>query len=437
MIRRSLALGAVLALASGVSHADALSDIFTQGHVDGEFRLYNYSRIFDAPNVPDANSFAGGALIDLHSGKFGGGFTLNASLLTANSFGTQSSNPQKVDLTNIGPNDSINALGQAYLQYQNNWVIARGGYQYLATPWMSACDCRVLPDSFNAISLDFKPTVGWDVYAIRSFDWRGRTSSSYYHDNLYYPPTYRGDSSYGGSGGLPVSAPQANGAWTLGSTYAAGNLKTQAWYYDFLRFTKMFYADGTYTFKNDSKLTPFVAAQYVHESGGGNNVLVDTATKLVGVAGNRVSNQTWGADAGVTYENAGFDVSYNRIEKQSGAVGDGALVSPYTSGYATDPLYTTSMIRGLVEQGPGHAWKARFTYSMFDKKLQFMSWYTQYYTVLRGQSHNVLFDVTYHLDGFLKGLAIRERWEKSFGGTGLNPGNKPFTYNRIMISYKF
>jgi hypothetical protein len=26
----------------------------------------------------------------------------------------------------------------------------------------------------------------------------------------------------------------------------------------------------------------------------------------------------------------------------------------------SDPLYTISMIHGLVEQGPGHAWKARF-----------------------------------------------------------------------------
>lgn len=431
------AIGSMLVLASAASHADALSDIFTQGHVDGEFRVYNYTRAYDAATPPDANSFAVGALIDLHSGVFASGFSLNASLLSANSLGTQSSNPAKVDVTNIGPGDSINALGQAYLQYQRGMVLLRGGYQYLATPWMSQCDCRVLPDSFNAISADFTPSKGWDIYAIRSFDWRSRTSDSFHHDNLYYPSTYRGDASYGGVGGLPATASSANGAWAVGTTYTRGGLKTQGWYYDFLQFAKMGYVDGTYTFKNASPFEPFVGAQYVHESGDGGNRLVSTGAQLVGVRGDRVANRTWGADAGVGYANARFDVSYNRIERQQGAVGDGALISPYTAGYATDPLYTTSMIRGLVEQGPGDAWKAKFAYSMLGKRLQFVTWYAHYDTLLRGASHNVLFDLTYNFSGYLKGLAIRERWEKSFGGTGLNPGNQPFVYNRVMISYKF
>lgn len=117
----------------------------------------------------------------------------------------------------------------------------------------------------------------------------------------------------------------------------------------------MFYADSTYTFKNSSKFEPFVAAQYGDEQGSSGNHLVDTGTKLIGAAGNHLANRTRGADAGVAYASARCDVSYNRVEKQVGAVGEGAIISPYAAGYATDPLYTTSMIRGLLEQGPGHA----------------------------------------------------------------------------------
>jgi hypothetical protein len=96
------------------------------------------------------------------------------------------------------------------------------------------------------------------------------------------------------------------------------------------------------------------------------------------------------------------------------------------------------MIRGLVETGPGHAWKAKASYNFFDNKLQLVTSYAQYNTDLRGNSHNIYFDIVYNMDSVLKGLTLRNRWERSTGGSGnLNPGNESFTYNRLMISYKF
>jgi hypothetical protein len=96
------------------------------------------------------------------------------------------------------------------------------------------------------------------------------------------------------------------------------------------------------------------------------------------------------------------------------------------------------MIRGLVEAGPGHAWKAKMTYGFFDNKLQLVGAYAKYTTDLEGDFHDTYFDVIYNFDGYLKGFQIRDRWEKSVGGiNNLNPGNQPFTYNRVMLSYKF
>jgi hypothetical protein len=419
------------------AQADALSDIFTQGHVDGELRSYYFSRLYDTDTVPDANAFSAAALINARSGTFGGGFSFNGSFVTANSLGTQSSITSHVDTTLMGPGNSVSALGQANLQYQNSWALVRGGYQYLNTPWMGMSDSRVLPASYNALSADFKPLKDWDVYTLRSFDWKSRTSNGDYSTNLYYPSTFDGDSIYGGVASLPVTAPQANGAWALGSTYQQDGFKSQVWYYDFLRFAKMGYVDGSYTWKTGTGFDPFIAAQYVHESGGSDNTFVLTSSKLFGVSGTAVHNRTWGADGGFGFPNGRFDIGYNKVAEQKGAVGDGALISPYTAGYATDPLYTTSMIRGLVEQGPGHAWRAKLSYSFLQGKLLVATSYAKYTTLLRGDSDNVYFDVTYSLDNYLKGLSLRDRWERSSGGTGLNPGNEAFTYNRLMISYKF
>lgn len=40
--------------------------------------------------------------------------------------------------------------------------------------------------------------------------------------------------------------------------------------------------------------------------------------------------------------------------------------------------------------------------------------------------------------GPLKGLQLRNRWERSSGGANnLNPGDRPFSYDRVMISYAF
>lgn len=434
----ALAASAMLAMLSVSAHADSLSDIFTNGHVDGELRLYNYNRIYESSASPNASALSGSLQLNAQTASFGGGFSLGGSLLSANSFGTQSSNLKKVDTTLMGPNNSISALGQAYLQYKNEWLVLRGGYQYLNTPWMGKDDSRVIPASYNALMVDITPAKGWDIFGIRSFEWRSRTSTDYFSDNLYYPTTYHGDVEYGNNGSLPATARSATGTWALGSTYASGGLKAQAWYYNFMHFAHMGYAEGNYIFKNDSGLNPVFGMQYVNETNGSDNVLVTTGTKIIGVAGTEVKNSTWGADLGVVIAHGRFDVLYNKMSQENGAVGDGALISPYTTTYATDPLYTTSMLRGLVEQGPGHAWKAKAAYNFFEDKLKLVAAYAKYTTYLRGESHDLYFDVIYNMDGYLKGLSLRDRWERSTGGINdLNPGNESFTYNRLMISYKF
>ncbi|MHB1617271.1 MAG: hypothetical protein ACYCUX_08385 [Metallibacterium sp.] len=435
----AVAVAATLGVTSFGAHADALSDIFTQGHIDGQLRTYYFSRLYDTSAVPDASAFSGAALINMQSGTFAGGFSLGASFLTANSFGTQSNNPAEIDSTLMGlmgSRESVSALGQAYVQYQNKLMQLRAGYQYLNTPWEGQSDSRVLPASYNAVSAVFKPAKGWDVYALRSFEWKSRTSSTYYADNLYYPATFNGDAMYGGLGGLPATAHQSNGTWALGTSYGVEGFKGQAWYYNFLDFARMGYFEGSYTFKTGTGFDPFVGAQYVDETNGSNNFLVSNAAKLFGVAGTSVKSNVWGVTGGVIIPHGRVDLGYNKVASEAGAVGGGAIISPYTAAYATDPLYTTSMIRGLVEMGPGHAWKAKATYNVLPN-LQVIAAYAKYTTLYRGNSHDVYFDVIYNLDGYLKGLTLRNRWERSVGGWNLNPGNKPFTYERVMISYQF
>jgi hypothetical protein len=440
------AIAAVLGTLSISAHADdadinTFSDLFKQGHVDGELRLYDFNRTYDydVAAKPSARAFGGSILLNAQTASLNG-FSAGASLVSANSLGSLADNPKRVDTTLMGASDSLTALSQAYLQYKNDWVLAKAGYQYLNTPWMGNSDGRLIPSSYEAISAVFTPVKGWNIIGIRELSYRSRTSDDYFNDNNYYASAYQGDTLYGGNQGLPLTAKQTSGTWALGSTYVNGGLKAQGWYYDFLDFARMGYADGSYVFDTGTGFNPVIGFQGLTESGGGSdNVLVQNKLKIAGVAGTNVKSRVWGADFGVVIPNGRFDLMYNKVEQESGsAIGDGAIISPFTASYATDPLYTTSMIRGLVEAGPGHAAKAKFAYDLFDKRVQLVAAYAKYTTDLNGSFHDTYFDVIYNFDGFMKGFQIRDRWEKSSGGiNNLNPGNKPFTYNRVMLSYKF
>ncbi|MEO5623072.1 MAG: hypothetical protein ABIQ78_06610 [Dokdonella sp.] len=64
-------VGSALSVFCAQVHADALSDIFTEGHVDGELRSCYFSRLYDAATVPDANAFSVAALINVRTGTLG------------------------------------------------------------------------------------------------------------------------------------------------------------------------------------------------------------------------------------------------------------------------------------------------------------------------------------------------------------------------------
>ncbi len=128
--------------------------------------------------------------------------------------------------------------------------------------------------------------------------------------------------------------------------------------------------------------------------------------------------------------------SYNEILYHQGAVGGGAIISPYTAGYATDPLYTTSMIRGLVEMGPGHGWKIKWTQHFLSNQFLFMAAYAQYHLQTAGYANDVYGDLTYFPQGWVKGLSIRDRVEVAHGDLSTAQGGY-FLYNRVMLTYDF
>ena len=207
---RWAAAGLVLAVLGGqVCSAETLGGFLEQSKVSGVIRAYDFNRDYGSRITPNQDAFSLAGIFNVKTAKFLGHLHAGVSLFTAHSLGFTdfSDNGAHLDSTLMGKAYSISGLTQAYIAYSDSWFKMKVGDQIINTPWIGASDSRVVPATYQGLFADFKPVAGLNVYALRVFRWKGRTSTSYYQDNLYYPSTWNGDQSYGGAGGLSASAP--------------------------------------------------------------------------------------------------------------------------------------------------------------------------------------------------------------------------------------
>lgn len=432
------AAASVLALAGvlgATARAGTLVGFLARGTFSGQLRAYYFRRDYAAASVADASAFAVGGLFDYETPEFLQGFSVAASYFTANALGTHERNAARIDSTLSGTANSVNALGQAYVQYRGHRALVRLGNQLLATPWAGASDSRVLPATYQAAFGALTPVPGLRLQLLRILRYKSRTAAGYFRDNNYYPPAWQGDAAYGGLGNLPADAPGTAGTLAAGGDYRTGELKATAWYYDFYGFGHLFYAQVDGALSGRGTIRPFAGLQVVREWNQP-NVFARTGTRLFGEPGTTVSNLTLGASLGVRIGGASLAAAYDRLRAEgAGAFGGGALVSPYTASFATDPLYTSSMIRGMVELGPGTSWKISASGRLPARHLELAASFAEYRSDFNGRDSETYFDLTYRPRGRLEGLSVRNRLE--IGAGHVNPGHGRFIYNRLMLAYAF
>ena len=415
-ISRATLAGFVLACA-GMGQAYAGKGFFGGMKVNGDVRAYDFTRHYSGP-VAGQQAFSLGGALNVMSGSvygFGAGLTF----YTAHSLGMNNSNPALVDGTLAGYY-GINTLGQAFVQYENRKVLVRAGDQSIASPWVNPSDSRMIPATYQGVLAAVKPIKGLTISAMRITRFKSRTSNHFSQTDLYNPRNI---------GGTPTLArgTREPGTAAVGVAYHGAGLKTGVWGYQFYNLAKMAYAQGSYTLPGTGSIKPFVGAQALRETGSGQQYL------------GQVDATVYGAVAGVKYAGSQLSVGYDDLPAHPGAFGNGDVVSPYTTGYATDPLYTTSMIQGMVDRKTtGHAVKIAATTFFLQHKLRLIASFADYFnTVYSGYSsartNEADLDLTYFLGGPLKGLSVRDR----VGIAHNLPVIRRFVYNRIMVEYDF
>ena len=426
-----------LLLVAGLSQGETLADFFAKSHINGQIRSYYFSRLYGSPSRVNAYAYTLAGRLNVRTARFLDGFHLGLSFYTANSLGTQPVNPARLDPTLMGRTSSLNALGQAYLEYANRWLKVTVGDQLVSTPWLNRVGGRVQPVTYQGIVAQVQPMAHLQLLGLRIFRWENRTNNTFQRNNLYYPGVIAGPNV------LPETAPASNGALAFGARYAVSRLKSQIWFYQFDGFANMLYWQGGYVWRWHRQWSPFINAQYTREWGAG-QVFEATGTTLFGQNGQGVNSTDWGLKLGLRFPQGSLWWGYDTTLLHPGALGGGAIVSPYTVGYTADPLYVDAMIQGLVGVGPGHGWRVRAAYWFFSHQLQLTAGFSRFITYFSGNSNWTHFNVSYFPKGAFQGLCLRDQVEVGNGaGTRVpNPlfpgfGTHSFVYNRVMFTYRF
>lgn len=413
-----------------IAQADSSINFIQKGDVGGAIRSYYFSKLYGAGSDNNKGAYSLGAILNAKTAPFLGGFSVGVSFFTANDFGTHGNNPKNVDTTLMGIASSINAFGQAYVQYIiPRCLLIRSGNQMINTPWMGPRDSRMLPQTFQGMFARITPVSGLNIEAMRIFRWKSRTSGDYYKDNLYYDTNYYNDPLYGVTAVLPKNAGKYQGTLAFGATYKTRDADIQAWYYNFYQFAQMFYGSGAYTLKMSAEFFPFAAVQYMREWQV-NSLFQKYDAKLFGQSGS-VNATLWGGKVGVKIPSGKVFVAYNALTPHAGSFGGGAIISPYGNYNAT---YSSFMTDNLLAFGPGHAWRVAASYRLWQRQILLMAGYAHFNTNYEGRTHGVYLDVTY-APKMLKGFIVRDQVAIDNGLQAY--AGRSFIYNRMMLQYTF
>ena len=309
------------------------------------------------------------------------------------------------------PGFTMSTLYEAYAQYKGNGLSLRGGDMVGTLPWAPASDTRLKPASYTGVDGAYALNKNWTIELADYWQWECRTCSAFdkytlLTDGNVYP--------YAGGTALPstIYNPAQNGVANSGFLFGrigyvgpkSAPLTANVSYYAFDKIANLLWIDAKLPFTT-SKLKPFVAAQFGSEGNATNYRLAGVNTGILG----SISSTVFGLQAGfnpmanitltggydsipvktaalsaaqvagvITCSNTSHQVTavskYNvnlpyflptsgTGQCSNGANGSidlyyGGLASPYTFGYTSDPLFTTSLTQGMVERAsPGNAFK--------------------------------------------------------------------------------
>lgn len=316
---------------------------------------------------------------------------------------------------------------ELFLEYQHSNIVQAdvGWIGINNSPWMTYYQNNALNMvTYQGASVNVNPGGGWLLsgFAINGAQLLGEEGFS---NQTMYNSTWDN-----GTGTGNVGTEGSPSTFAIGANWVSQDelINLRLWGYKFTNYADMAYADTEIKLpvNKDTNFTlGFQGA--LQGSDGEGNILNNNGY------GNSVRSNMLGAQVGFHYDVFDLQLGYNNIWGPSGGYEAGGLVSPYTYQYATDPLYTTGWIQGMVERSSGQAYKIAPSLTFLEGNLVISPSYQYYATQLIPASSEYDLQISYSIPQ-VKGLTL-------FGGYGYltngdEDGNGVYQA-QIMASYLY
>ncbi len=257
---------------------------------------------------------------------------------------------------------------QAYIDYQyKNKLDVIAGNILITTPWVNSFGSN--PGATFAMGNNSYQGVMANIQALPSLFITAFSAWGYLQYPNYLPnqQTFYNTMSgpLSGIGETPVYGPSGAGLiWSPVDSYTG-----QLWLYNFADYANMAYVDNSYHVELSALFSFDFGLQAFSQASTGsaltNQVSLPGQTTSAGL----ISSNGTGGKVALNIANNTTSVSFNNIFG-SGFL-NGGMVTPYTYGMETDPLYTTPALTSLAELGSGYAYTIRNSTQFLDKSLKF------------------------------------------------------------------
>jgi hypothetical protein len=320
----------------------------------------------DQPNQTDENAFA-----IVHADyALGGGFSAG---------GTYSfSDPNAL----AGVSD-LNQLQESYLAFKRDNVAVKAGNQYFNSPWADThFKLGLAPTAFQGVDARYT-SDGWTFEAADMTRFMSRTSSAFTRTNLLTAVSGGVNTSGFIYGRITYAPPNANAALSA-YAYNMDDMAAFVWLSGFVSLSPHGWQ-------------PFLGVQGGAETNAGASYLGIVRSSIGGliVGATPSRNLTFSAafDAipwrrtalvlpnGASCNSAGYFLPLGVGQCGNNANGTkelyyGGWASPYSDGYATDPMYTSPLLEGPVDRrSPGTSQALIGVYTSANRRLTFTESY--------------------------------------------------------------
>ncbi len=238
-----------------LTNVSSIDAILTQGKVNGNIRLAHIYQRDDATGSKDTYGTSIGGELKYETAKF---YNMSAGV---SAFISQKIDPLSGDFNKNELNtdffnekgNSIVYLGEAYIDYKQNKFDVRFGRQKLDTPFNDRDDIRMLPHTFQGLTVGYGGLEHFVFMAGYVTKWSGFDSGQDISKFKDLPGVISTTNENGK--GLSILGVQNN---------SFENIDLQAWYYGFDKQADVLYLDGTYEAEYDNSLTFGGGVQYAN-----------------------------------------------------------------------------------------------------------------------------------------------------------------------------